>query len=78
MTLKKPPPLVPRCRDALGLPFMQLAVAGKAQALVSGDRDLLAIAGEFEKVSGCPILSLEAFSRQYLELQSAQPDPSKR
>lgn len=61
--IPQPPPQVPECRDAMDVPFMQLAVAGKAQMLVTGDRDLLAIAGAFEKASGCPILSLEAFSR---------------
>ena len=61
-----PPPTVPECRDAMDLPFMQLAVAGKAQVLVSGDRDLLAIAGEFEKASCCPILTMDAFSKHPL------------
>ena len=65
--IPQPPPSVPDCRDAMGLPFMQLALAGKAQVLVSGDRDLLAIAGEFERASGCPILGLEAFARLYLD-----------
>ena len=63
-----PPPQVPKCRDPMDVPFMHLAVVRKAQALVSGDRDLLAIAGAFEKASGCPILSLEAFSRRYLDV----------
>lgn len=63
--IPQPLPQVPQCRDALNLPFMLLPVAGKAQVLVSGDRDFLAIAGAFEKASGCPILSLEAFSRLY-------------
>ena len=36
-----PPPQVPPCRDPHDLPFLHLAVAGKARALVSGDRDLL-------------------------------------
>ena len=60
-----PPPAVPECRDALDAPFMQLAVAGKAKVLVSGDRDLLAIAVEFESISSCPIMSLEAFCLNY-------------
>lgn len=58
-----PPPTVPECRDVMDSPFMHLAVAGKAQVLVSGDRDLLAIAGAFEKESGCPILTIDAFSK---------------
>lgn len=60
-----PPPSVPKCRDAMDLPFMQLAVAGKAQVLVSGDRDLLSIAAEFEPASGCPILTLDVFCKTY-------------
>jgi putative PIN family toxin of toxin-antitoxin system len=66
VTIPQSVPLVPDCRDPLDLTFMHLAVAGKAQLLVSGDRDLLAIAAAFESLSGCPILSLEAFSRLHL------------
>lgn len=61
-----PPPPVPACRDPLDLPFMHLAVAGRAQVLVSGDRDLLALADEFEQASGCPIVSLNTFARAHL------------
>jgi len=57
------PPTVPDCRDALDLPFMHLAVEGKAQVLVTGDRDLLAVAAEFERQSLCPILTLDAFCK---------------
>ena len=59
--IPSPPPTVPECRDALDVPFMHLAVAGKAQVLVSGDRDLLAIAAEFEVACACPIVSLDIF-----------------
>ncbi|MFM2252851.1 MAG: hypothetical protein RJB68_1188 [Pseudomonadota bacterium] len=69
MRIPHPPPQVPDCRDALDEPFMHLALAGKAQVLVSGDRDLLAIATEFEQVSGCPILTLDAFLKHPLALQ---------
>ena len=58
-----PQPKVPTCRDALDLPFLHLAVAGKARAIVSGDRDLLTLAGAR---GVCPILSVDAFCRQYL------------
>jgi putative PIN family toxin of toxin-antitoxin system len=34
------------CRDANDQPFLDLAQSGKADLLVSGDRDLLALAGE--------------------------------
>jgi putative PIN family toxin of toxin-antitoxin system len=64
-----PPPVVPICRDPLDLPFMHLAVAGNAQVLVSGDRDLLAIAAEFKQPSGCPILTLDAFCRSHCDAQ---------
>lgn len=66
--IPQPPPLVPACRDVLDEPFMHLAVAGNAQVLVSGDRDLLAIAAEFEQVSACPILTLDALFRHPLAL----------
>jgi predicted nucleic acid-binding protein len=58
-----PPPTVPFCRDVFDLPFMHLAVVGKAQVLVTGDRDLLAIAAEFERASSCPIMTLDAFCK---------------
>lgn len=56
VTLPDPPSVVPACRDPLDLPFLQLAAAGKA-VLVTGDRDLLVIAGS----SKFPILAIEAF-----------------
>jgi putative PIN family toxin of toxin-antitoxin system len=61
----QPPPWVPKCRDVLDLPFMHLAVVGKAQFLVSGDFDLLAIAAEFEQACACSILSLNEFSQNH-------------
>jgi uncharacterized protein len=61
--IPQPPPRVPECRDPMDAPFLHLAVVGGARALVSGDGDLLALAKVFERASGCPILSLEAFSR---------------
>lgn len=56
-----PPPVVPECRDALDAPFLHLAVAGHAQVLVSGDKDLLALAADVERASRCRIVRLEAF-----------------
>lgn len=58
-----PPPAVPPCRDPFDLPFLHLARAGRARAIVSGDRDLLALAGS---TGLCPVLSVDAFCRQYL------------
>jgi uncharacterized protein len=63
--MPQPPPKVPDCRDPLDAPFMHLAVAGRAKVLVSGDRDLLALAGVFEKTTGCPIVNLDSFIREY-------------
>ena len=42
----EPPPAVPACRDPFDLPFLHLATAGKADALVTGDADLLVLAGK--------------------------------
>lgn len=47
----------PDCRDPFDRPFLALAVAGEADALVTGDGDLLALAPEF----GVPILTPDGF-----------------
>jgi putative PIN family toxin of toxin-antitoxin system len=52
-----PPPATPPCRDAFDVPFLELALAGKADALVTGDKDLLSLAGKL----ACPILGAERF-----------------
>lgn len=52
-----PPPPTPPCRDPFDTPFLELALAGDADALITGDRDLLALASVFE----CPIVSADAF-----------------
>ena len=54
-----PPPHVPPCRDPLDTPFLELAAAGRAKLLVSGDRDLLALAGQtrFEIMTPAEFLS---------------------
>ena len=46
VTVPEPAPAVPHCRDPHDLPFLHLAAAGRADALVSGDADLLALAGQ--------------------------------
>ncbi|MBL0143567.1 MAG: putative toxin-antitoxin system toxin component, PIN family [Betaproteobacteria bacterium] len=61
--IPNPPPDVPRCRDARDVPFLQLAVAGKARALVTGDLDLLALAGD---AGLCPVLGVKEFVLEYL------------
>jgi putative PIN family toxin of toxin-antitoxin system len=50
-------PRTPRCRDPFDLPFLQLAVVGEADFLVTGDQDLLEIKSKFR----CPIVTLDAF-----------------
>ena len=59
-----PPPATPACRDPFDLPFLQLAIGGRAHVLVSGDRDLLALAGS---PGLCPVLGIDAFRRQFLD-----------
>ena len=41
------PPVVPACRDPFDRPFLELALGGQADALVTGDRDLLTLAPVF-------------------------------
>lgn len=55
--IPKPAPTVPSCRDPFDLPFLYLAIAGKAAALVSGDRDLLVLADQLR----CAVLGPAAF-----------------
>ena len=46
-----------QCRDANDLPFLHLAQVGKADYLISGDADLLSLAGTFS----FPIVTAEEF-----------------
>lgn len=41
------PPPVPECRDPFDRPFLELAVAGRADALVTGDKDFHSLAPAF-------------------------------
>jgi putative PIN family toxin of toxin-antitoxin system len=50
-------PSVPECRDPLDLPFLHLALAGLADALVTGEQDLLSLG----RVGRCPIVTPAAF-----------------
>jgi predicted nucleic acid-binding protein len=47
------PPGTPPCRDAFDVPFLQLALVGKADYLVTGDKDLLSLIGRVR----CPIVT---------------------
>lgn len=62
--IPQPPPAVPACRDPLDLPFLHLAVVGKAQVLVSGDKDLLVLSDEFKRACGCLIVTMDVFLNQ--------------
>ena len=59
ITVRMPvkPPATPICRDPFDLPFLQLAIAGKAEYLVTGDQDLLSLAGRF----ACSIIAADQF-----------------
>jgi putative PIN family toxin of toxin-antitoxin system len=59
--IPQPPPAAPSCRDPHDLPFLHLAIAGEAHALVSGDKDLLVLAG---KRGLCRVLGVDAFCRE--------------
>lgn len=61
--IPNPPPATPPCRDPFDVPFLQLAVAGKADLLLSGDRDLLVLTDNFV----CPILTAEQFLKTLAE-----------
>ena len=43
------PPKTPPCRDPFDIPFLQLAIVGKADHLVTGDKDLLSLADAFAR-----------------------------
>lgn len=49
----------PPCRDPFDVAFLQLAIAGKADYLVTGDKDLLKIKWSLR----CPIITPEALWR---------------
>ena len=51
------PPKLPQCRDANDQMFLELAAVGKADFLVTGDKNLLVLASEFRR----SIVTAEAF-----------------
>ena len=57
VTMPAKAPRTPPCRDPFDLPFLQLAVVGKVDFLVTGDQDLLGIQGKLP----CPIVTLDTF-----------------
>lgn len=64
-TVTAPAPAgIPDCRDPLDRPFLELALAAKADALLTGDKDLLALTPNFS----IPILT----PRQFQEMLPGQ------
>ncbi len=63
VVVEGPLPL-PACRDPFDRPFLALAVAGEADALVTGDADLLALASIFAVPIITPSALKERLSRQ--------------
>lgn len=54
--IPRPPPPTPPCRDPDDLKFLQLPIAARADALVTGDADLLASAS----ASHIPVLTVNS------------------
>jgi uncharacterized protein len=50
-------PIIPDCRDLFDAPFLLLALVGRADYLVTGDRDFLCLADSF----ACPIVKADRF-----------------
>lgn len=57
------PPDVPHCRDPFDRPFLELALVGQADALVTGDNDLIALSPTFS----IPILTPNALKARLRE-----------
>ena len=54
-------PGTPSCRDAPDVPFLQLAIVGKADFLATGDKDLLSLVGRIRS----PIITADEFLRSF-------------
>jgi putative PIN family toxin of toxin-antitoxin system len=56
------PPPVPACRDRSDMPFLELAFAARADALVTGDADLLALSSACDLSIIAPADAIERLS----------------
>lgn len=65
VAISEPPPSVPECRDPSDHAFLELALAGRADAVVTGDKDLLTI----QKLFAIPILQPAEFLRRIGQAQ---------
>lgn len=57
VSIPTPPPPTPVCRDPFDMPFLELAIVGEADFLVTGDRDLVSLSAEFSR----PIIKIDEF-----------------
>lgn len=55
VSIPNPPPPTPVCRDPFDTPFLELAIVGEADFLVTGDQDLVSLSAE----SSCPIIEID-------------------
>lgn len=62
VVIREPLDHLPRCRDPHDQIFLELAEAGSAQWLVTGDRDLLALQGQMK----CRITTAAEFVSEVL------------
>ena len=70
VAIPEPRPSVPACRDPSDDSFLELAVAGEADALVTGDLDLLSLADSF----AVPILTPEAIKARVMGVSTSRPE----
>lgn len=63
------PPVVPQCRDPSDRPFLELALIAQADALVTGDNDLTALATDFS----IPILTPREFHEHLTSVKREEP-----
>ena len=59
-----PVPIVPACRDRFDRAFLELTLAGRADALVTGDKDLLVLAGDFSCADRHPPFAAQVTERR--------------
>lgn len=60
--IPNPPTRTPRCRDPHDVPFLQLAFSAKADALITGDADLLVLAPGSRIAILTPVVAVERLS----------------
>lgn len=68
VAIPDPRPAVPECRDPFDRPFLELALVGRADALVTGDADLLALVNTF----AIPILAPAVLKERLLRAGKAE------